>query len=372
MKPSILIVDDEPELVEILERVLTKNGFDTQGCSSATEALDLMAESLPTVVISDVHMPKMTGYDLCREIRVRYPNKIVPVILVTGGAVLERVRGLESGADEFLTKPVDTHELLVRVRSLVRIRELHDTVTKQADQLQLWGKELESRVATQVQQLGQLKSFFSPQVADLVSAIDGRGLVKTHRKEVTILFVDLRGFTAFTETSQPDVVMAVLADYYSAVGHQGLAFGGTLGRFMGDGGMIFFNDPNEIPGHQQIAVRAALAIRQSLAGLKKKWAGLGYQLDAGIGIATGTETIGVMGFDRYVDYSIIGPATNLASRLCDEAKGGEILVSDYLFKTFLTPHFTSRVVGTRAFKGIHQDVIVHTVLDEASPAQKAG
>jgi class 3 adenylate cyclase len=224
---------------------------------------------------------------------------------------------------------------------MLRIKALHDTVQEQAArlevqavELQQWNKTLEQRVADQVAELervGRLKRFFSPQLAELIVAGGAEDPLKSHRREVTVVFVDLRGFTAFAETAEPEELMGVLREYHAAMGRLILAHEGTLERFAGDGMMIFFNDPMPVPDPAERAVRMALAMRDSVQDLAAGWRKRGYGLSVGLGIAQGYATIGAIGFEGRWDYGAIGTVTNLAARLCGEAKPGQILISQRVF-----------------------------------------
>lgn len=358
----ILVVDDERDVADVMRRLLEINGYKVSIASTAREALSFLDKEIPCLVLSDVSMPKYDGYALCREIRKRYDRQIIPIILVTGhDPMQERVKGLEAGADDFLAKPLNKDELLTRVRSLVRIRDLHDKVQDQAAELAVWGKVLEHRVAEQVNQLGNLKRFFSPQVADLVMAKGNQDLIRSHRKDVTVVFIDLRGFTAFAEQAEPEEVMDVLAQYYEAAGTQGLKYDATIGRLAGDGMMFFFNDPVEISNHEERALEMTLAVRDRLALLRDKWQPKGYNLDFGIGVASGHATIGAIGFEKFWDYTVIGTVTNLASRLCDEAKGGQILTSER-FLGKVGNKIEAELVGQITLKGFSRDIKVYNIL----------
>jgi adenylate cyclase len=281
-----------------------------------------------------VMMPEMSGYEVCRKIRENPATGILPVVMVTSlDPAQERVRGLEAGADDFLTKPVNQAELLARVRSLVRVKHLYDTVETQAAQLAELNKTLEQRVTEQVAQLdrlGRLKRFFSPQLAELIVAGDAEDPLKSHRREVTVVFLDLRGFTAFAETAEPEEVMGVLREYHAEMGRLILEHEGTLERFTGDGMMVFFNDPVPVPNPAERATRMALDMRDRIRDLRVKWKKRGVDLDLGVGVAQGYATIGAIGFEGRLDYGAIGTVTNLAARLCGEAKPGQILVSQRL------------------------------------------
>jgi class 3 adenylate cyclase len=233
------------------------------------------------------------------------------------------VAALEAGGDEYLTKPVDHTALVARVKSMLRIKALHDTI-------QDWNRTLEQRVSeqlAQLEQLGRLKRFFSPQLAELILSGGADDPLKSHRRDVTVVFLDLRGFTAFAETTEPEEIMGVLREYHAEMGHVILAHEGTLERFAGDGMMVFFNDPVPVPDAALRAVRMALVMRGRLEELTAKWRKRGFDLGFGAGIAQGYATIGAIGFEGRWDYGAIGTVTNLAARLCNEAKPGQILIA---------------------------------------------
>ena len=321
---KILVVDDTPQNVKLLADLLTVKGYAVVTAASGREALELVDKEQPDLVLLDVVMPEMSGYEVCRKIRDNPATAILPVVLVTAlDPAQERLKGLDAGADDFLTKPINQAELLARVRSLLRIKDLYD-------QLAELNKTLEKRVAEQVAQLerlGRLKRFFSPQLAELIVAGDADDPLKSHRREVTVVFLDLRGFTAFAETSEPEEVMGVLREYHAEMGRLILHHEGTLERFTGDGMMIFFNDPVPVPNPAERALRMAVAMRDRVVELLGKWRKRGYDLDFGVGIAQGYATIGAIGFEGRWDYGAIGTVTNLSARLCGEARGGQILVS---------------------------------------------
>jgi adenylate cyclase len=365
MPAKILVVDDTPRNVKLLADLLTVKGYAVVTAASGQEALDKIEREQPDLVLLDVVMPEMSGYEVCRKIRENPGTEILPVVMVTAlDPAEERIKGLDAGADDFLTKPINQAELFVRVRSLLRIKDLHDKVQAQAAQLSEWNNTLQQRVAeqvTQLEQLGRLKRFFSPQLADLIVAGGAEDPLKTHRREVTVVFLDLRGFTAFAETAEPEEVMGVLREYHAAMGKLILAHEGTLERFTGDGMMIFFNDPVPVTNPAERAIQMALAMRQNVAELTVKWRKLGYELDFGVGIAQGYATIGGIGFEGRWDYGAIGTVTNLASRLCGEAKPSQILVSQRLLGT-VEELVEVESVGELTLKGFHRPITAHNVL----------
>ena len=360
----ILVVDDTPQNVLLLADLLASKGYAVVTAASGAEALQRVSSESLDLVLLDVVMPQMSGYEVCQQIRANPATAILPVIMVTAlDPAQERMKGLDAGADDFLTKPINQPELLARVRSLLRIKTLYDTVEAQARQLAGWNKTLEERVAEQVSQLdrmSRLKRFFSPQLADLIVTGDAEDPLKSHRREITVVFLDLRGFIAFAETAEPEEVMTVLREYHAAMGALVLAHGGTLERFTGDGMMIFFNDPLPVPNPPERAVRMALEMRERVGELTAKWQRLGYELSVGVGIAQGYATIGAIGFEGRLDYGAIGTVTNLAARLCGEAKPGEILISRRLMST-VEGLVDAEPVGELALKGLVKPVTAFNV-----------
>ena len=241
---------------------------------------------------------------------------------------------------------------------------LYDTVQAQAAELSDLNKTLEHRVdeqVTQLERLGRLKRFFSSQLADLIVSGDAEDPLKTHRREITVVYLDLRGFTAFAETSEPEEVMGVLHEYHAEMGQLILRHDGTLEHFAGDGMMIFFNDPLPVPNAAERAILMALAMRERVKDLTVNWRKLGYELDFGVGIAQGYATIGAIGFEGRWEYGAIGNVPNLAARLCGEAKPGEILVSQRLLGS-VDELVEAEPAGELSLKGFHRPIAAHNIL----------
>ena len=322
MTARILVVDDQRSNAEMMAGVLKARGYSVYIALDGQQALEQVREMHPDLVVSDILMPGVDGYDLCRRLRSAPETALLPVILVTSlDAQSERIKGLEAGADDFLSKPVNWEELFARVRSLLRVKALQD-------ELKDVNAKLAERVRDQVAQLerlSRLKRFFSKPVAEAIVA-GGEGLLEPHRREITAVFLDLRGFTAFTDRADPDEVMELLRAYHATLGRTVDEYGGTLEHFAGDGVMIFFSDPLPIDRPAERALRMALALQQAFTPISEAWKKLGHEVGLGIGIAQGEATLGVIGFEQRWEYAAIGNVPNLAARLCGAARAGEIIL----------------------------------------------
>jgi adenylate cyclase len=327
---TLLVVDDLPQNARLLDAVLAPRGYRVITADSGEDALRLLIDERPDLVLLDIFMPGMDGYDVCRRIRQQPATAFLPVVMITASGDQEKRRAIEAGADDFVTKPFDQAELLARIRSLVRIKRYHDTIERQREELTAWNHELEHRVRAQVEELerlGRLRRFLSPQLAELVITSGDQSFLDSHRKEIVVVFCDLRQFTAFAETSEPEEVMDVLSQYHTALGDLIFRFEGTLERFAGDGLMVFFNDPLPCADAPTRAIKMAVAMRTRVQDLAARWARRGYDLSFAAGIAQGYATLGRIGFEGRFDYAAIGSVTNLAARLCAEAKPWQILVT---------------------------------------------
>ncbi|HSO51241.1 MAG TPA: response regulator [Actinomycetes bacterium] len=363
-EPLVLAVDDLPANVRLLDAVLSPRGYRVLGAGSGPEALALVAEHRPDLILLDIVMPEMDGYEVCRRLRQDPATAFLPVVMITASGDQERLLAIEAGADDFVAKPFDQAELLARVRSLLRIKRYHDTIEGQAAELAEWNRTLEQRVQEQVEQLermGRLRRFLSPQLADLVVSSGDESFLDSHRRDITVVFCDLRAFTAFAETAEPEEVMGVLDDYYQALGDLVTRFEGTLERFTGDGLMVFFNDPLPCEDAPLRAVRMAVAMRNRIQGLAQGWARHGHDLALGVGVAQGYATLGRIGFEGRSDYTAIGNCTNLAARLCAEARPWQILLSPRVHAA-VEEFVTSEPVGELTLRGFSRPVATFNVV----------
>ena len=358
IEPVVLVVDDLPANLRLMEAVLAPRRHRVITASSGPAALDVLAEQEVDIVLLDILMPEMDGYEVCRRIRADQRTAFLPVVMVTASGDQEKINALAAGADDFLTKPIDQAELVARVGSLVRIKRYHDTVARQAAELAMWNRELEDRVSTQVAELermGRLRRFLSPQVAETVLGSGDENFAKGHRRDITVVFADLRGFTAFAEAAEPEEVWEVLREYHQALGDLAMRYNGTVERFTGDGIMIFFNDPLPVDDAPLRAVRLGVAMRGRVQELAEHWHRQGHDLALGVGIAQGYATCGLIGFEGRVDYAAIGTVTNTAARLCAAAEPWQVLVTQRV-RTAADDVAVTRPVGELALRGLSRPV----------------
>ena len=362
----VLVVDDTPQNLKLLEDLLGFQGYEVEAAASGEEALAMIRDRMPDLVLLDVLMPGMSGYEVCRAIRADPRLAMLPVVMITALEDREeRVKGIEAGADDFLTKPINQPALLARVRSLLRIRRLYETVQRQKEQLAAWNRTLEARVAEEVghvEKLMRLKRFFSPQLAELILAGGADDPLESHRRDITVVFLDLRGFTAFAESAEPEEVMDALAQFHAAMGARILEYQGTLERFTGDGLMVFFNDPLPIQQPARRAVEMAFVMQNDVLKLSAQWKKKGYSLGLGIGISQGYATVGAIGFEGRIDYGAIGTVTNMANRLCDLAEPGHVLVSQRVFADVEELVFAEDL-GDVSLHGFKRPVRAYRLLD---------
>jgi adenylate cyclase len=371
--PRILAVDDNPNNLEILKVRLEAEGYEVVTAADGEEALTQAHELTPDLVLLDVLMPKLDGIAVLKQLKQETAQRFLPIILVTAKSdTRDIVQGLDAGGDEYLTKPFEPAALIARVRSLLRVKELHDTIQQQAAtleqqsaQLANWNHQLEERVAqqmTEIQRIGHLERFLAPHVARMIASSDEPdAALASHRREITVVFCDLRGFTAFTDRSEPEEVMTVLREYHESVGDIIFRYEGTLDRFIGDGIMIVFNDPIPCADHAERAVRLALEMREAVNALAMDWRKRGHDLGFGIGIASGYATLGLIGFERRREYTAIGRVTNLAARLCGQARAGQIVIPHNMLSR-VEPRAEIASLGEMTLKGFSRPMATYEIL----------
>jgi class 3 adenylate cyclase len=356
---TLLVVDDNDDNRYTLTRRLAREGY-TRVATAADgrQALALLEERHFDLVLLDIMMPEMNGYQVLERLKADERLRHIPVIMISAVDELDSViRCIGLGAEDYLPKPFNPVLLKARIGACLERKSFHDRMAE-------WNRTLEQRVQEQVselERLGRLRRFFSPKLAELIVAGGADDPLKTHRREITVVFLDLRGFTAFAETSEPEEVMGVLREYHAETGKLIMEHDGTLERFTGDGMMIFFNDPVPVPNPEERAARMAVAIRERVRELSLGWRKRGYDLALGVGIAKGYATIGAIGFEGRWDYGAIGTVTNLAARLCSEAKGDQILASSRVASA-IEELIDTEEVGALTLKGFLRPVPAFSVV----------
>jgi len=361
----VLIVDDNEMNRDMLRSLLEADEHETGIAENGRLALDVIETRPFDLVLLDIMMPEMNGYQVLENLKSNPALRHIPVIVLSAlHEISSVVRCIELGAEDYLPKPFDPILLRARVGACLEKKRLRDQEVRLLGELEEWNNRLEERVQEQVSQLerlGRLKNFFSPQLAELIVSGAADDPLKTHRRDLTVVYLDLRGFTAFAETAEPEEVMEILHEYHAAMGSLILEYEGTLEHFAGDGMMIFFNDPTPIDNASESAVRMALAMREQVKELTGKWHKLGHDLDFGVGMAQGYTTIGTIGFEGRWEYGAIGSVPNLAARLCGEAKPGEILVPQRLLGV-LDGLVDATPAGELTLKGFHRPVSAFNIL----------
>jgi adenylate cyclase len=357
---TMLLVDDNEDNLYTLSLRLKREGYNhivTAG--NGREALERLQAQPFDLVLLDIMMPELNGYEVLAAMKSDARLRHIPVIMISAVDEIDSVtRCIELGAEDYLSKPFNPVLLRARVGACLEKKRLRDQEVQHVEELAELNRTLEQRVRDQVAQLdnlGRLKRFFSPQLAEMIVAGGADDPLKTHRREVTVVFLDLLGFTAFAETSEPEEIMGVLGEFHAAMGKLILEHEGTLERFTGDGLMIFFNDPVVLPNPVERAIRMAVAMRGRVEELQGVWRKRDYGLGFGIGIAQGYATIGAIGFEGRRDYGAIGTVTNLAARLCGEAADGQILVSSRV-ATVAEGFADASEVGSLTLKGLSRPV----------------
>lgn len=361
----ILVVDDVEDNVALLSAHLVAKGYDVEGAYNGPDALRMAINNPPDLVMLDINMPGLSGLDVCSQLKQHEVTCRIPIILVTAySSTDDIVKGLESGADDYLVKPYNYMEMLARVRSMLRIRDTQQDLLVANEQLDELNRDLEKKVQEQVHELervNRLRRFFSPQIVQTIVSDKADVMLKEHRREITVVFLDLRNFTSFAETAGPHEIISTIREMHQVVGPIIFRFRGTLERFAGDGLMVFLGDPEPMPDHPTQAVLMGMEIRRQMVALEESWQQRGLSLPLGIGIATGDAALGTIGFEERLDYAAIGNVTNLASRLCSQAAGGQILASQSTVDQ-LDPELKTKHCGDVDLKGFSRPIAIYEVL----------
>jgi class 3 adenylate cyclase len=368
---SVLLVDDEEEVLGTLAETLRREGYGLRTAASPDAALRLLADGPVAVVVSDHRMPGMTGTKLLAEVRRLAPDTMRLILTAHADlpTVLEAIN--QGEVYRLITKPWEDAELKLTIREALahyalaeENRRLQALTEAQNAQLRALNATLEERVRRQVEQLervGRLRRYLARPIVDLILSSGDETFLQSHRQEIAMLFCDLRRFTAFSESAEPEEVLTVLREYHGAVGPLIARFEGTLEHFAGDGLGVLFNDPLPCRDPAARAVRMALAMREGVGELRGAWRRRGHQLDFGVGIAMGYATLGEIGFEGRFQYAAIGSVPNLASRLCDEAQGGQVLVTQRVYSE-VERLVEAEPLGEIALKGFHHPIPAYNVI----------
>jgi class 3 adenylate cyclase/ActR/RegA family two-component response regulator len=368
---TVLVVDDDEANRDVLARRLDHLGYRVRTATSGREGLEILRAGGADLVLLDLMMPDMNGYEVLEACRDDATLREVPIIMISARDDIDDVvECITLGAEDFLPKPFDPVLLEARVGASAEKKQLRDEqrsllamVQEQAATLAEWNATLEAKVRDQVAEIGRLndlRRFLSPQVTDAILSSGDKDILKSHRSKIAVLFCDLRGFTAFAETAEPEEVMALLGGFHEVVGALIHQFGATVGFFAGDGLMVFFNDPIPCPDPAARAVRLAVAMREAMADVTGDWAKRGYDVGFSIGVTLGYATLGEMGFEGRYDYGVIGSVVNMASRLCDQAGIGEIVISRPA-RVAVEDFVETEDIGTLTLKGFHAPVPAYRV-----------
>ena len=367
-EPALLIVDDIDDNRFTLTRRLAREGYtNLTTAPDGSQALELLRSKPFDLVLLDIMMPNMNGYEVLEHMKTNTELRHIPVVMISAVDEFESViRCIELGAEDYLPKPFNPTLLRARVGALIARKRLNDQVRVQASELATWNGLLEQRVQQQlveIERISRLRRFLSPQVADLIVSSGDETVLESHRRAITVLFCDLRGFTAFSESTDPEEVMSILREYHAVLGNLIHQYDGTVERFAGDAIMVLFNDPIPCPDPNGRAAKMAIAMRKQVGALASKWRKQGHELGFGIGIAHGYATLGRIGFEGRFDYGAVGPVVNLAARLCAEAKDGQILVESKV-QVAIESSIATELAGELQLKGFHRPVRAFNICAE--------
>jgi adenylate cyclase len=344
-KPTILIADDRPDSVELLRDLLTMEGYQILSAYDGREALDRIRQDLPDLVLLDINMPLLNGYEVCQRLKADPWTADIPVLMLTAWAEPEhRIKGLQLGAEDYLAKPFDHRELIARIETRLRMKQ-------ETDRLRTAQKLIRET----------FERYVPSHVVERLLADPNQVSLGGTQQVVTVLFADLRGFTNLAETLPPEQLVDVLNGHLTVAAQAVLAYDGTISHYAGDLMMAIFNAPLPQQDHALRAARAALKLRQEMAAFH---AGLPPELcmDFGIGIASGEAVVGNIGAKELFHYTTIGDTVNLAQRLEEMAGGGEILVTESTQQLLESTTARLEVRGPTSIRGRSERVAVYALL----------
>lgn len=350
-KPVVLIVDDQPQNIELLEAYLMPLKYTLITAASGKEAIQKVSENQIDLVLLDVMMPVMNGYEVCRKIRTDAENHFLPIIMVTALADTDsRIQGLESGADDFLNKPLQRIELIARAKNLLKLKFLRDEV------------EAKNNLIS-----GMLHRYVDNGVIDHILANpDEYSKLGGHRASVASFFCDIRGFTALAESMDADALIALLNSIYKELTQIVFDNKGTFDKYIGDCIMAFWGAPVSVPDETLWAVRAALEMQKRFKKIQLTWPESLQNIGIGIGINYGEVVVGNIGTEKTMDYTVIGDAVNTAQRVESLAQAGQILITE---QTLLRvgKKVIVQQLEPAAFKGKANTVNIYEVRSEVAP-----
>jgi adenylate cyclase len=356
---TVLVVDDDPLNRTMLAMSLGNAGYAVLEAGNAREGLavlDVEGDRID-VVLTDIEMPVMDGYAFLEHRHGNERLKAIPFIVISGVEEMASIIAcIKLGAEDYLPKPFDPVLLHARIGACVEKKRMTDELRDLNEHL---AERVDEKVR-EVERLTMLRRFVSPQLAEAIAS-GGESILASHRREITVLFCDLRGFTSFSETAEPEEVMAVLREFHEAVGPMIFDYDGTIAQFTGDGMLVFFNDPVKLDDPSWNAVQLAVDMRERTAELSTAWRRRGHELTLGIGIAVGFATCGEIGFEGRTEYTAIGTVVNLAARLCGQAQGGEVLAAERVVAA-LGDAVVTEPAGEIELKGMARPVAIHRVM----------
>ena len=318
----VLVVDDNIQNVELLEAYLTASGYEVLKAYDGEGALKIAEQANPHLILLDIMMPKLDGYQVCSILKKKGKTRFTPIIIITAlKEVEDKIKGIEAGADDFLSKPFNKLELLTRVKSLLRMRHLRDELDRRQEEEKERMKEI-------------FKTYLSDEIASLVLSNPDKFLrLGGERKKVSVIFADLRGFTKLAERYPAEKVVSILNQFFREMTQVVFRYKGTFDKFIGDAIMAYFGAPMSYPDDVIRSIKAALEMQKVFPTLKERWRKNGFMdLGLGIGLGTGEVIFGNVGTKRVMNYTIIGDAVNVAQRLEKEALTGQILISDTTYQ----------------------------------------